>query len=100
MKCWSSEPSQRPTLDEILFVLDKLSKNDTIGFITNCIVDDDCPLSYSSDKMKSLKIENNKPMNIFKGEFKNNSDDSFASKKQETINNNVKKFKKFKFKFW
>ncbi|CAG8591133.1 1750_t:CDS:2, partial [Dentiscutata heterogama] len=34
-KCWSSDPDQRPTLDEILIKLENLSNKTTIEFITN-----------------------------------------------------------------
>ncbi|CAG8768805.1 13802_t:CDS:2, partial [Dentiscutata erythropus] len=34
-KCWSSDSDQRPTLDQILIELEKLSNETTIEFITN-----------------------------------------------------------------
>ncbi|CAG8788430.1 11230_t:CDS:2, partial [Dentiscutata erythropus] len=34
-KCWSSDPDQRPTLDQILIELENLSNKTTIEFITN-----------------------------------------------------------------
>ncbi|CAG8570089.1 4629_t:CDS:2, partial [Dentiscutata heterogama] len=39
IKCWSSEPYQRPTLNEILLELERLSKEKDSEFITN-IIDD------------------------------------------------------------
>ncbi|RIB02516.1 kinase-like domain-containing protein [Gigaspora rosea] len=36
-KCWSSDPEQRPTLNEISVVLDTLSGEITVEFITNYI---------------------------------------------------------------
>ncbi|CAG8808433.1 17355_t:CDS:2, partial [Cetraspora pellucida] len=83
-KCWSTEPNERPTLNEILSNLDKLSLERTIKFITNNVKDsknfpettseiitNSIEVSSSSDDLKNSSTKIQHPSKILINELRN-----------------------------